>query len=277
MAIKGGLGKGLGALLDENLTEGAAPITVRIAQIEPNRDQPRKTFDEKSLNDLADSIRRYGLLQPLLVRPLPLGGYQLVAGERRWRAARLAGLADVPVVVKELSDGDAAEIALVENLQREDLNPVEEAMGYRTLMNEYGLTQDEVAAHVGRSRSAVANAVRLLSLPPDLLALVEQGKISAGHGRALLRFTDADAREKAARAATFGANVRQIERMAQKAAEPSAAAQKSAVDPFYKEAELALRESLGRRVKVRKKGKGGVLEIEFYNSDDLKTIALKLE
>ncbi len=277
MAKRGGLGKGLDALFAENLTENAATVSVRLSQIEPNRAQPRKNFDPVALDELADSIRRYGLLQPLVVRALPDGRYQLVAGERRWRAARLAELTHVPVVVRELTDEETAEIALVENLQREDLNPVEEAGGYRVLMDDYGLTQEDLAAQLGRSRSAIANSLRLLALPAPILEMLKAGKITAGHARALLAFKDPDAQAAAAKAASFGATVRELERQAKKAEEGTHPAKKPAADPFYSEVELALQEALGRRVKVRRSGAKGTLEIEFYNKDDLKNIALKLE
>ncbi len=279
MIKKGGLGKGLDALFEENQSGESKPVSVRISQIEPNKDQPRKEFDQDALDDLADSIRTYGLLQPLVVRPLEKG-YQLVAGERRWRASRIAGLAEVPVIIKELTDAETAEIALVENLQREDLNPIEEAAGYKALMDDFNLTQDEVAAKVGRSRSAVANAVRLLGLPDSILEMIKNGKISQGHGRALLAFKDKEEQLKAARIASFGANVREIERLAKKAEtkEPTTKTkQENLSAPYFKEVELSLQELLGRPVKVKEKNGKGTLEIAFYNQDDLKNIALKFE
>ncbi len=278
MAKKGGLGKGLNALFEENQTTENAPVNLRLSEIEPNKNQPRKHFDQDAIDDLADSIRRYGLLQPLTVRPLQVG-YQLVAGERRWRACRIAGLTEVPVVIRELTDSEVAEIALVENLQREDLNPIEEAAGYQALMDDFGLTQEDVAARVGKSRSAIANAVRLLGLPKDILALIESGKISAGHGRALLGFKDKEEQAKAARIASFGANVREIERLAKKTEGPvkSEKLTPPTAKPYYKEVELALQERLGRPVKVTMKNGKGRLEIEFYNDDDLKNLALKFE
>ena len=220
MAKKGGLGKGLNALFEENQAIETAPVHVRLSEIEPNKNQPRKNFDQDAIDDLAESIRQYGLLQPLVVRPIATG-YQLVAGERRWRACRIAGLTEVPVTIRELTDAETAEIALVENLQREDLNPVEEAAGYQALMDEFSLTQEDVAERVGRSRSAVANAVRLLGLPKEILTMIESGKISAGHGRALLAFKNKDEQLKAARIASFGANVREIERLAKKTDVPT--------------------------------------------------------
>ena len=279
MAKKGGLGKGLNALFEENQPAEQAPVSLRLSEIEPNKDQPRKHFDQDGLDDLADSIRRYGLLQPLTVRPLKVG-YQLVAGERRWRACRIAGLTEVPVIIKELTDAETAEIALVENLQREDLNPIEEAAGYQSLMEEFGLTQDEVANRVGKSRSAVANAVRLLGLPKEILEMVETGKISAGHGRALLGFKDKEEQLKAARIASFGANVREIERLAKKSdpkTAPKKETQQPDADSFYKEVELSLQELLGRPVQVKMKNGKGSLEIAFYNKDDLANLAMKFE
>lgn len=190
MAVrKGGLGKGLDALFIDNTTDNG-PVTLRISEIEPNRSQPRKEFDEAALADLADSIREHGVIQPLLVRPLPSGGYQLVAGERRWRASRMAGLSEVPVVIRELSDHETMELALIENLQRQDLNPMEEALGYRSLMDEYQMTQEEVAKVIGKSRPAIANSLRLLALPQPVAEWIQEGKLSAGHGRALLALED---------------------------------------------------------------------------------------
>ena len=178
MAVKkGGLGRGLDALFAENaVEEQGKAVSLRISDIEPNREQPRKVFDETSLSDLAESIAQHGVLQPLLVRPLPGGGYQLVAGERRWRASRMAGLSEVPVVIREMTDREASEFALIENLQRQDLNPMEEALGYRTLMDQYGMTQEDAARAVGKSRPAVANALRLLNLPSVIAEMVSDGR-----------------------------------------------------------------------------------------------------
>ena len=188
---RGGLGKGLDLIFMENETEDAGgAVSLKIGEIEPNRSQPRHDFDEEALRELADSIARHGVLQPLLVRPLPDGGYQLVAGERRWRACRMAGVTDVPVVIREMNDSEMMQISMIENLQRENLNPVEEALGYRTLSEEYGLTQDEIARSVGKSRPVVANAMRLLKLPQGVLDMVKTGEISSGHARALLAFED---------------------------------------------------------------------------------------
>ncbi|MDD2362827.1 MAG: ParB/RepB/Spo0J family partition protein [Oscillospiraceae bacterium] len=276
--IKGGLGKGLGALLTENFIEDEAkPVTLRISEIEPNRSQPRKQFDEDSLSELSDSIAQHGILQPLLVRPLTDGSYQLVAGERRWRAARMAGLTEVPVVIREITDRQAAELALIENLQREDLNPMEEAQGYKTLMDNHGLTQEETAKAVNKSRPAVANALRLLNLPDSVADLVLEGKLSAGHARAILSFATKQEQEEAAQTVIKGGlSVREIENMVKKSnavIKDKNKAPKSARDSFYDEVELALTEHLGRRVRVTQSQKGGVLQIEFYSQDDLRMLA----
>ncbi len=279
---KGGLGKGLNAIFMENESEDSnSTVTLKISEIEPNRAQPRREFDEKALAELADSISQHGVLQPLLVRPLLDGGYQIVAGERRWRASRMAGLTEVPVVIRELSDGETMELALIENLQREDLTPVEEAMGYQQLMDKYSLTQDEVSRAVGKSRPAVANALRLLNLPEEVLSLVGNGRISAGHARTLLSFKDPDELDKAARlVSTQDISVRELERLAKranKAVQEKTQELKEKKLSYYEEVELALREHLGRRVKVSGTNEKGTLEIEFYGRDDLHDLALLLE
>ena len=279
---KGGLGKGLNAIFMENESEDSnSTVTLKISEIEPNRAQPRREFDEKALAELADSISQHGVLQPLLVRPLLDGGYQIVAGERRWRASRMAGLTEVPVVIRELSDGETMELALIENLQREDLTPVEEALGYQQLMDKYSLTQDEVSRAVGKSRPAVANALRLLNLPEEVLSLVGNGRISAGHARTLLSFKDPDELDKAARlVSTQDISVRELERLAKRAnktaQEKTPGLQEKKLS-YYEEVELALREHLGRRVKVSGTNEKGTLEIEFYDRDDLHDLALLLE
>ncbi len=280
MAMKiGGLGKGLDMLLSENsLEDGARTVTLPIEEIIPNRDQPRKQFDDEALADLSASIAQHGVLQPLLVRPLPDGSYQLVAGERRWRASRMAGLTEVPVVVRDMNEQEAAELALIENLQREDLNPMEEALGYQTLMETYGMTQEQAAQVVNKSRPAVANALRLLQLPQAVADLVATGALSAGHARTVLAFEDEDARVAAAEAAVAkGLSVRELERMAKAAKrEPKAPKASAQHDSFYDEVALALRESLGRQVKVAVGAKGGILQIEFFDADDLRALANKL-
>lgn len=280
MAVKkGGLGKGLSAIFMENESEDSrSTVTLKISEIQPNRDQPRREFDEKSLAELADSISQHGILQPLLVRPFLDGGYQIVAGERRYRAARMAGLTEVPVVIRDLSDSETMQLALIENLQREDLTPVEEARGYRQLMDNYGLKQEEVSRVVGKSRPAIANTLRLLELPEDILKLISDGKLSAGHGRTLLAFKNPAEMEKAARlASTEDISVRELERLAKKSnkALENADVQKIYEKKlsYYGEVELALKEHLGRKIKVNGNEKKGVLEIEFYGKDDLTYIA----
>lgn len=280
MAVKkGGLGKGLSAIFMENESEDSrSTVTLKISELQPNRDQPRREFDEKGLAELADSISQHGILQPLLVRPFLDGGYQIVAGERRYRAARMAGLTEVPVVIRDLSDSETMQLALIENLQREDLTPVEEARGYRQLMDNYGLKQEEVSRVVGKSRPAIANTLRLLELPEDILKLISDGKLSAGHGRTLLAFKNPAEMEKAARlASTEDISVRELERLAKKSnkALENADVQKIYEKKlsYYGEVELALKEHLGRKIKVNGNEKKGVLEIEFYGKDDLTYIA----
>jgi ParB family chromosome partitioning protein len=270
MTKKGGLGKGLDAIFAENdIEDERAAVHLKTDELEPNRNQPRRSFDEQSLAELADSVARHGVLQPLLVRPIPGGGYQIVAGERRWRAARMAGLKEVPAVVREMTDAQVTELALIENLQREDLNPLEEAQGYQTLMDSCSMTQDDVAKAVGKSRPAVTNALRLLGLPEDLRKLVASGTISAGHARALLSFPDEASMRAAAKIAAAGASVREIERLARRAnAKPKAKVSRPRPQ-YYEETELALKEHLGRKVSVEGTRKRGVLRIEFYGEDDL--------
>ena len=273
MATKNrGLGKGLDAIFAENTVETGGAVTIRLSEIEPNRNQPRKEFDKASLSELADSIAEHGLLQPILVRPLPDGGYQIVAGERRWRASRMAGLSEIPAVIRELSERDAAQLALVENLQREDLNPLEEAEGYGVLIETYGLTQEEAAKSVGKSRPAVTNALRLLSLPDRVKALLREGTLSAGHARALLALEDPQRIEKAALLiAEKGLSVRAAERLAQEA-KAEKKPEKRRKNVLFREAELALQEQLGRKVSVLGSRKKGTLQIEFYGEDDLKEL-----
>lgn len=275
-----GLGKGLSALMLENsVDEMVATNTLPLNEIVPNKEQPRKTFDEGALQELADSITQHGVLQPLLVRPLPAGGYQLVAGERRWRASRIAGLKEVPVVIKELSDVETMEIAIIENLQREDLNPIEEAEGLQALIDRCGFTQEEIAVSVGKSRPAIANSLRLLKLPQEVRDMTRNGEISAGHARALLAFdNEAMIYEAAESIIRNNLTVRDVERMA-KIAEKTGTTTRSRNkrrDSFYDEVELSLTEVLGRKVKVYNGRGRGTLEIEFYSAEDLKEIANKL-
>ena len=279
-AKKGGLGRGLDALFADNSIEEIAStsaVKLKIMYIEPNRDQPRKIFDEDALAELADSIAKHGVIQPLLVRPMPDGSYQLVAGERRWRASRMAGLTEVPVVIKELSDDEAMALALIENLQREDLNAIEEAQGIKALMDTLSLTQDEAAERVGKSRPAVANALRLLKLPDSVIALVSDGKLSPGHARALLGFKDEqDIIETADLIIEKGLTVRDVEKLVKKRnKEPKAEKPAARRASYYDEVELALTDFLGRKVKVgTKPGKeSGVLEIDFFDKDDLTRLA----
>lgn len=276
---KSGLGKGLDKLFLENsVDEMVATNVLPLSEIIPNKEQPRKTFDEGALQELADSITQHGVLQPLLVRPLPEGGYQLVAGERRWRASRLAGLKEVPVVVKDLSDVETMEIAIIENLQREDLNPIEEAEGLQALIDRCGFTQDEVATSVGKSRPAIANSLRLLKLPPEVRDMTREGVISAGHARALLAFdNEAMIYEAAKQIVQQKLTVRDVERLA-KMKEKSAPVVKHAKrrNAFYDEVELSLSEALGRKVRVLNGRGKGTLEIEFYSMEDLKDIANRL-
>ena len=280
MAVKkGGLGRGLDALFNENATDSKESVKVKLNDIEPNRDQPRRDFDEEALNELADSISRHGLLQPIIVRPLSNGNYQIIAGERRWRACRIAELDEVPVIIIELDDRAFMEIALIENLQREDLNSVEEAMGYKTLMEQYGLTQEQVSETVGKSRSAVANALRLLGLNETELEALRRGTISAGHARALLSCEDEALRNKMLLAAADGASVRELERMAAASKKNSSGKAKKIVSKpsFYSEVEISLKEEIHRKVNITPIGKGrGTITIEFYNDEELADFARRL-
>ena len=284
-AKKGGLGRGLDALFADNSVEensSASAVKLSLNEIEPNKDQPRKTFDEKALSELADSIAQHGVIQPLLVRPMPDGSYQLVAGERRWRAARRAGLSEVPVVIREMSDSEMMELALIENLQREDLNPIEEAEGLQQLIHTYGLTQETAAARVGRSRPAIANALRLLSLPTPILELTRDGKISAGHARALLSLNDEEKMvEIADQILKKEISVREVERLAKAAAKEKKQPENHPLrrDTFYDEVELALTNSLGRRIKVNlnKKENRCTIEIEFFDQNDLTDLSRLLD
>ena len=256
-----------------------ATNTLPLNEIMPNKEQPRKTFDEGALSELADSIRQHGVLQPLLVRPLPSGGYQLVAGERRWRASRMAELKEVPVVIKELSDTETMEIAIIENLQREDLNPIEEAEGLQALIDRCGFTQEAVAISVGKSRPAIANSLRLLKLPQEVRDMTRNGDISAGHARALLALdNEAMISEAAKSIVENNLTVRDVERLAKmKEKENNVPIKRSKRrDSFYDEVELSLSEALGRKVKVYNGRGKGTLEIEFYSAEDLKDIANKL-
>lgn len=276
-AKKGGLGRGLEALFNENATDEKGVVSLRLTEIEPNRNQPRTNFDEDALAELADSIAKHGLIQPIVVRPTSSGVYQIVAGERRWRACRMAGLSEVPVVIKELDDQNYYEIALIENLQREDLNAVEEAQGYRTLIDSYGLTQEQVAESVGKSRSAVTNALRLLNLDENALDALKNDEITAGHARAILA---ADSDELAAamlKAAKGGASVRELEAMTKAKTKTQKVTPPTAKNNFYSEVEISLKNELGRKVDIKSKGKGkGTITLEFYSDEELADFAKKL-
>ncbi len=277
MASTKGLGKGLGALLGESAMQASgqqSPLLLPLQKIEPNRLQPRKNFDEEELASLADSIRQHGVIQPLTVRLLDTGYYQIIAGERRWRAARMAGLREVPVVVIEADDKKAMELALIENLQRADLTPIEEARGYQQLIGEYGLTQEQVADRVSKSRPAVANAMRLLSLPQELLAMVEEGKLSAGHARALLTLREpAQQLAVAQKVINLQLSVRQTEAMCKKLgkSEPKAEPKPVEVD-YLAECEKDLARSLGRGVKIVSGKRKGRIELEYYGQEDLQRL-----
>lgn len=280
MAKKSGLGTGLDTLFEDNgfgLAQENGTV-LHLTEIEPNRNQPRKEFDEQALSELADSIREHGIIQPLLVRPLETGGYQLVAGERRWRAARMIGLTEVPVVVKEMTETEVMELALIENLQRQDLNPLEEAAGYRELMTTYGLTQDQVAKRVGKSRSAVANCLRLLTVPEEIQPFLRSGQLSAGHVKALAGMSDREEMVRIAKsAADKGLSVREVERQVQSftAPRPSSPSGEEK-EAFYKELELAMNVELGRKVRIRPGRIGGTVEIAFFDQEDLRSLAYRL-
>ena len=278
-AKKGGLGRGLDSLFDEIAADAGGAVEVNINDIEPNRGQPRKDFDEKALSELADSIAQHGLIQPIVVKPTVDGRYSIIAGERRWRACRLAGLNEVPVIIKDADEQTLMEIALIENLQREDLNAVEEALGYRSLIDGYGLTQDEVAKRMGKSRSAVTNALRLLSLNDTELEALRRGTITAGHARALLSCEDEETRGKMLLAAADGASVRELEKMsaAAKKAKTAKTAEKQQKPTFYSEVELSLKNELHRKVSITSNGKGrGAITIEFLSDDELSEFARRL-
>ncbi|MBD9097258.1 MAG: ParB/RepB/Spo0J family partition protein [Ruminococcaceae bacterium] len=279
---KSGLGRGLDSLFADNSSEDGKEVsTLRISDIEPNKDQPRKDFDAEALAVLADSIREHGVLQPILVRPISESRYQIVAGERRWRASKMAGLTEIPAVIREMTEEETMQLAMIENLQREDLNAIEEALGYELLMTRYHMTQDEVSKRVGKSRSAVANALRLLKLPKKTSELVRSGALSAGHARALLQSDDeALIDEVAEKIVRTGMSVRDAER-AMKPRSPKRGEEKElsmdAEVRFCREMEAALGEELARRVKIdTKNGNNGTLQIEFFSQQDLSDLAQKL-
>ena len=286
MASNKGLGKGLGALLgdfSEETAEKSAYQLVPIYKVEPNANQPRQDFDEEELQALADSISIHGVIQPLTVRELPGGYYPIIAGERRWRAARLAGLNEVPVVIMEADDRKVMELALIENLQRQDLNPMEEAMGYQSLIEEYGLTQEEAAKRVGRSRPAVANALRLLGLAEPVMEMVRRGDLTAGHARAVLSLKSGKKQQEAAQKIhALGLSVRQAELLCKNMAKEPAKEEKPEVFKvdYVAECEKQLSRHLGRGVKIVNGKRKGRFELEFYGQDDLQNLLdalMKLE
>ena len=287
MAKKGGLGKGLDALfLDNDAQVGEGLMSLRISTIEPNKDQPRDRFDQGALSELADSIREHGVLQPIVVRSTAGGSYQIIAGERCWRAARMAGLSEIPAMVVEAEDSKVMELALIENLQREDLTIIEEALGYRTLMETYGMTQEQVARRMGKSRPVIANALRILNLSPAALKRLEDGEITPGHARVLAGLeTEEEMDALAAEAVRGGLTVRQLEKLAAQrkaAAKAPAPAPKQSPeesawgDSGLREIEISLRETLHRKVRIRRSPRGGVLELEFYSHEDLMELAGRL-
>ncbi|MBQ9993486.1 MAG: ParB/RepB/Spo0J family partition protein [Clostridia bacterium] len=278
---KGGLGKGLDVLFAENSAkDGISSVMLRITELEPNRNQPRRAFDQSALEELADSIREVGIIQPITVRSIADGGYQIVAGERRWRAAQIAGLQEVPVIIHELTDREVAEYALIENLQREDLDVMEEAEGYRHLMTEYGMTQEQVSERMGKSRSAIANTVRLLELPDGVQKLLRRGELTAGHARALLALPTADDMLRIGNlAAKRGMTVRDVEKVVKKEKEAGGAEKKPKVvsrSSILDEVELALSEAMRRRVKVSGNEEHGTLEVDFFSVEELYDMARRL-
>jgi len=277
MPPKKGLGRGMGALIPEAIVETAEKSAYQflpIYKVEPNPDQPRKDFDEEELQSLADSIAEHGIVQPLTVRELDNGYYQIIAGERRWRAARLANLNEVPAVIMEADDRKTKELALIENLQRQDLNPVEEALGYQALMSDYGLTQEETAQRVGKSRPAVANALRLLNLCPEVLNAVRKGALSAGHARAVLSLkTDKQQQEAAQKICALDLSVRQAELLCKNMnKEPAPKKEAGLAVDYVAECEKSLSKHLGRGVKIVNGKRKGRFELEFYGPEDLQNL-----
>ena len=273
---KGGLGRGLESLFSDNSSEVQVKRTLRTSEIEPNRLQPRKSFDDDAIASLADSIKTHGMIQPLVVRPY-MGTYQIVAGERRWRAAREAAVEEVPVIIKNLTDSEAMQIALVENLQRENLNPVEEAAGLKELADKYNMTQESIAHITGRSRSAVSNSIRLLGLPDEVLELIKEGLVSVGHAKVLLSVEDENlVINLASRVAEGTLTVRALESIAASLKKEKKEPEKPS-DSYFREMEISLKESLGRKVTVKNRGNDkGTLVLEFYDKADLLFLADKL-
>ena len=273
---KGGLGRGLESLFSDNSSEVQVKRTLRTSEIEPNRLQPRKSFDDDAIASLADSIKTHGMIQPLVVRPY-MGTYQIVAGERRWRPAREAAVEEVPVIIKDLTDSEAMQIALVENLQRENLNPVEEAAGLKELADKYNMTQESIAHITGRSRSAVSNSIRLLGLPDEVLELIKEGLVSVGHAKVLLSVEDENlVINLASRVAEGTLTVRALESIAASLKKEKKEPEKPS-DSYFREMEISLKESLGRKVTVKNRGNDkGTLVLEFYDKADLLFLADKL-
>ncbi|MCI9409623.1 MAG: ParB/RepB/Spo0J family partition protein [Oscillospiraceae bacterium] len=284
---KKSLGMGLDALFGDNGAEGGDTHTLRISEIEPNRKQPRQDFDEAAIAELADSIRQHGLIQPIVVRPME-EGYQIVAGERRWRACRMLGMSDVPVVVKDFTDEETAQIALIENIQRQDLNPVEEAAAYRALMDEYGMTQEALSKAVGKSRSAIANSVRLLNLPDEIVEMLRKGKLSAGQAKAIASADSEDTMLEIAKLAADGKiTVRGIEKLASERSDkdvetegkqsvPKTAEERSSMS-YITEMQISLEDHLQKKVKITSKdGEKGTIVIDFYSKDELADLADRL-
>lgn len=280
-AKKGGLGRGLDSLFADTGSgvadeEKGGIETLPLREIEPDRDQPRKFFEDDALNELSKSIQEHGILQPIVVRPMPNGTYKIIAGERRWRASRLAGLSEVPVIIKDVTDAQAMELALIENLQREDLDPVEEALGYKNLMERCGLTQEQAAEKLARSRSAVANSLRLLNLPEDVLDMLKDGTLSTGHAKVILSLPSSELQSQAAKQIKEEKlNVRQAEILCKKMLQQQDKAKvKIEQRPsFAAEVEISLRESLGTEVKVSYKEGKGSLNVGFYSDEQLKEFA----
>ena len=273
---KGGLGRGLESLFEESARDvGRDVSTLPLREIEPDKDQPRKDFSEEPLSELAASIAEHGVLQPITVRPCTTGGYKIIAGERRWRAARLAGLNEIPVIIKDVTESEAMEMALIENLQREDLDPVEEAFGYKQLMERCGLTQEQTAKRLGKSRSSIANSLRLLNLPQRALDWLQTGHLTTGHAKVILGLEDPDTQEKAAETVVENdLNVRQTEALCKKLAQPEKPAKVQPVRPALPdEVELALKETLGNEVKVAYKDGRGSLTVHFYSDEQLTAFA----
>ena len=285
MSKKSGLGKGLDALFEDNINESQGVQTIRLSEIEPNKNQPRRHFDEAAITALADSIRQHGLIQPILVRSTGTG-YQIVAGERRWRACRMLGMSEISAIIKDFSDSETAQIALIENIQREDLNPIEEAAAYKELMDKYEMTQEALSKAVGKSRPAIANAVRLLNMPEKVQELVKKGELSAGQAKAIAAAeTDNEMIYLAEKAANGQLTVRAIEKILSKKDEEDTEdtednkniSEKRQNMNYFTEMEISLRDALSRKVKISSSdGKKGTITIDFFDSDDLSTLADKL-